>query len=88
MVTKRDINGSIYNALGLFLVAFILTAEMVGAEKRVFCGIVLEIFFNVGEILASGLAYWQRDWRIVVIMATVPSNFFLLYWPVLPESIR
>jgi OCT family organic cation transporter-like MFS transporter 4/5 len=73
---------------GLFLVAFILAMELVGAEKRVFCGVVIEVFFNVGEILASMLAFWQRDWRVVVVMATVPTIFFLLYWPVLPESIR
>jgi hypothetical protein len=32
--------------------------EMVEAEKRVFCGIILEVVFNVGEILASVLAFW------------------------------
>ena len=73
---------------GLFLVAFILATEVVGAEKRVFCGIVLEIIFNVGEILAPVLAFWLRDWRMVIVAATVPTVFFLLYWPILPESIR
>jgi OCT family organic cation transporter-like MFS transporter 4/5 len=73
---------------GLFLVSFILAMEMVGPEKRVFCGVVIEIYFVLGEVMASGLGYWQRDWRIVIVMATVPVFFFLLYWPVLPESTR
>jgi OCT family organic cation transporter-like MFS transporter 4/5 len=73
---------------GLFLVAFILAMEMVEAEKRVICGIVLEVVFNLSEILAAGLAFWLRDWRIVVVVGTVPSFFFLLFWPVLPESVR
>jgi OCT family organic cation transporter-like MFS transporter 4/5 len=62
--------------------------EMVSAQKRVLCCVVIEVFFNLGEILASILAFWQRDWRVVIVMATLPTVFFLLYWPILPESTR
>jgi OCT family organic cation transporter-like MFS transporter 4/5 len=73
---------------GVFLISFILVVEMVGPKERVYCGNVIQIYFVLGGILAAGLAYWQRDWRIVVIIATVPVCLFLLYWPFLPESTR
>jgi hypothetical protein len=62
--------------------------EIVGPAKRVYCGVILEIFFNLGEILVAVLSFWLRDWRLVISLATVPVIFFLLYWPILPESIR
>ena len=62
--------------------------EMVGPKKRVVCGLVIELYFTVGELLVAGIAYWFRDWRTVVTVITVPVFCSLLYWPVLPESVR
>lgn len=36
--------------LGVFLVSFILAMEMVGPEKRVYCGIAIEIYFVLVKI--------------------------------------
>ena len=61
---------------------------MVGPAKRVCCGMIVMVSFTVGELLVSGLAYWQRDWRPVLLYSAVPLFVLLLLWPVLPESIR
>ena len=70
------------------MVAFVLAMELVGPDKRVYCGIIVEGYFVLGEVLVSGLGYWQKDWKIVTAILTVPMALFILYWPILPESIR
>lgn len=74
--------------LGVFLVVFVLSIEMVRPEKRVFCGTIINISYVVGEILVAGLAYWLRDWRTVLLCCLVPALCLLIFWPVLPESVR
>jgi hypothetical protein len=61
---------------------------MVGKEKRMHCGMVIQFYFSLGEIIVSGLAFWLRDWRLVIIVSAAPLFLFFLYWPILPESIR
>ncbi len=41
-----------------FQTAFVLSVENVGSEWRVFCGIVIEYFFVLGEVLLA-LVAWQ-----------------------------
>jgi hypothetical protein len=52
--TGRITSINLLNLLGAFLIPFILSMEIVGAEKRVYCGIAIEVFFVIGEVLASG----------------------------------
>ena len=40
--------------VGVFQTVFVLGIEIVGKSKRVFCGIVIEYFFVLGEILLPG----------------------------------
>lgn len=62
--------------------------EIVGAEKRVYCGIAIEVFFVVGEILASGIINTSKVLSVLNLRAdvnTLPLTcrlFFvgLAYW--------
>ena len=74
--------------LGIFQTCFIMAVELVAKEKRVMCGIVIEYFFVAGEIFLAGMAYALRDWNHILLVSTCPIILFLLYWPVLPESVR
>ncbi|XP_059089159.1 organic cation transporter protein-like [Tigriopus californicus] len=77
-----------FGQLGLFQTAFILSVENVGKDYRVFCSIIIEYFFVLGEILLTLVAYFVRDWRYVILYVMVPAVGFVFYWPILPESVR
>lgn len=77
-----------FGQLGIFQTAFILSVENVGKDYRVFCSIIIEYFFVFGEILLTLVAYFVRDWRSVILYVMGPAAGFLLYWPILPESVR
>jgi len=74
--------------IGVFQTAFILGVELVGKRYRVFCSIAIEYFFVFGEVYLVFFAYILRQWRPLILVSICPVALFLLYWPVLPESIR
>jgi len=74
--------------VGVFQTAFIMAIEMVGKSKRVLCGVVIEFFFVVGELLLVVIAWYLRDWRKIYLVASAPTLLFLSYYFILPESIR
>ncbi len=71
-----------------FQTAFILAVESVGKSKRVFCGIVIEYFFVVGEVTLTLMAYLFGNWRYIIGITLAPIIIFLFGWPLLPESVR
>lgn len=85
-VIFRSIVGS--TTSGVFLVAYVIALEMVGPKKRLIAGMGVQLFFSLGYIMSSGLAYYIRDWRTLQIVYTFPNLFFLIYWWFIPESAR
>ena len=77
-----------FGQAGVFQTAFILAVEAVGKDYRVFCGIIIEYFFVLGELLLALIAWLTRDWREILLIGMAPSAALLLYWPFLPESMR
>ena len=74
--------------LGIFQTCFVMVVELVSKERRVLCGIAIEYFFDLGAIILAGVAYYFRDWSSILLFATCPVGLFLMYWPILPESVR
>ena len=74
--------------MGIFQTCFIMAVELVSKDKRVFCGIAIEYFFDIGAVFLAGVAYVFRDWKYILLAATCPVGLFLLYWPIVPESVR
>ncbi|CAL1547500.1 unnamed protein product [Lymnaea stagnalis] len=72
---------------GAFLVAFTLSTELVGPKYRVVAGFVIQIFYGLGYLGLSGIAYFIRDWRYLELAITLPAVLFGVYWWLLPESI-
>jgi hypothetical protein len=38
----------------------VLAIELVGRSRRVLCGIIIEYFFVLGELLLAGVAWYFR----------------------------
>ncbi|XP_046553875.1 organic cation transporter protein-like [Haliotis rubra] len=62
--------------------------EIVGPSKRVWTGVMVQVFFAVGMTILSGAAYLIRDWHTLELAMAVPVGIFLVYWWVIPESPR
>lgn len=73
---------------GVFLVAYVIAMEMVGASYRLFAGVVVQMFFSVGFMLTAGFAYFIHDWRWLQIALTLPGLLFMCYYCIIPESAR
>ncbi|KAK7476393.1 hypothetical protein BaRGS_00032393, partial [Batillaria attramentaria] len=85
-VILRFITG--FTISGLFLVIFVLGMELVGPKKRMFVGIVVEMFWSVGVMLLGGIAYLVRDWDKLQMIVSFPVLLLLGYWWLIPESPR
>ncbi|ALC47005.1 Orct [Drosophila busckii] len=73
---------------GVFLVAYVIAMEMVGASYRLFAGVAVQMFFSVGFMLTAGFAYFIHDWRWLQIALTLPGLLFMCYFWIIPESAR
>ena len=73
---------------GFFQTGFILSLELVGQSHRVFCGIVIEFFFVIGEVLLTFVAWGVRSWRWIMAVIFIPVILPLLAWSRCPESVR
>ena len=57
---------------------------MVGPRYRKVAGMLVNVFYAVGQMLLTGIAYMVRDWRkIEIIISVVPVIFFSYYWYIL-----
>lgn len=73
---------------GVFLVAYVIGLEMVGASKRMLAGTVCHMFFSGGYMLTALFAIYITDWRTLQFALTIPGLIFLTYWWIIPESAR
>ncbi|XP_048771044.2 organic cation transporter protein-like isoform X2 [Ostrea edulis] len=73
---------------GVFMTGFVIGVELVGPSKRLFAGVVNEIFFAVGLVLLAGVAYGLRDWFWIELSLSIPTVIFIAFWCILPESPR
>ena len=74
--------------VGVFQSAYVLGVELVGERWREFCGVFIEFFFVLGELILAGLAWALRDARSLSLAYLLPSLLFLGYYFPLPKSIR
>ena len=49
-----------------------MTVEIVGHEYAALCSLIINVPFVVGELLMVGIAYFFRDFRILLKVAFVP----------------
>ncbi|XP_076819847.1 organic cation transporter protein-like [Clavelina lepadiformis] len=71
-----------------FVLLFVLISEMVVVQHRVSLQQLTEVFFALGLIALSMVAFVARDWRIIQLVLTVPVAFSIIVWWLIPESPR
>ncbi|KAM8974296.1 organic cation/carnitine transporter 2-like [Pelodytes ibericus] len=72
-----------------YVAAFILGSEILGKSVRIiFSTLGVCIFYAVGYMLLPLIAYFIRDWRMLLLALTIPGLFCIPLWWVIPESPR
>ena len=65
---------------GLMLSAYVYFMEIVGPSKRTFVGKFQDLFWAASGLSIALLGYLVRDWRLTLIIASIPGVFFFLFW--------
>ncbi|XP_035671194.1 organic cation transporter protein-like [Branchiostoma floridae] len=70
------------------LALFVMSQELVSADKRSMVGMVIWVPFALAYVLLPGIAYFIRPWMWLQITVTMPFLFFISFWWLIPESPR
>ncbi|XP_049872491.1 organic cation transporter protein-like [Pectinophora gossypiella] len=73
---------------GLYTVGVVLLIEVAGDRKRVLAGVIFSYATYVGEVLFAFFAMGLKHWKYLILVANVPSLFFIVYFFILRESTR
>jgi len=73
---------------GTVLGTFVYVMELTSVKWRTVFGIGYQIFFPIGYIIQSLIAYYWRDWHDIMLICNIVSSPFLLFALILPESPR
>ncbi|XP_003464581.1 organic cation/carnitine transporter 2 isoform X1 [Cavia porcellus] len=72
-----------------YVAAFVLGTEILGKSVRIiFATLGVCIFFAFGFMLLPLLAYFIRDWRMLLLALTLPGVLCAALWWFIPESPR
>lgn len=74
--------------MGMFIVPFVITVEIVGDETKTLWGNLIQVPFAIGEALVSTIAIGVHEYKTFLLVTSVPFFALLLLWFVLPESPR
>ncbi len=73
---------------GTYAVAFVLAMEMLGPSRRVFGGTLIACSYTIGEIVLGFIAMYTLNFRLLVRVVYCPMILILLYFWLIPESVR
>nr|XP_033791666.1 solute carrier family 22 member 7 isoform X1 [Geotrypetes seraphini] len=73
---------------GLSIIIVALSVEWVDMKHRTLAGVLSSLWWSIGNVLLSLVAYLIRDWRWLLLAVTSPCALGILsiWW--VPESIR
>lgn len=63
--------------LAIFLRFDFIDLELVGPRVRMLTGMVYMLFWGIGALLLTGMAYLIRDWRNLNLSLAVPTILFI-----------
>lgn len=75
-------------AYGTAIGTYVYVTEIVGPKQRAYVSIGHHIFYPVGYIFQSLLAYYWRDWHDLMLICTIVSLPLLFFCVLVPESPR
>ncbi|KAK7602882.1 hypothetical protein V9T40_006856 [Parthenolecanium corni] len=73
---------------GIYGTAFILGIELVNPKMRSLAATVIGIFYPFGAVIMGCIAWYFKNWRKLLIVSYSPGLFFILYFWIIPESVR
>ncbi|XP_067279533.1 organic cation/carnitine transporter 2-like [Pseudorasbora parva] len=77
--------GQISNYVG----AFVLGIEILSPSIRdIYSTLGVCLFFSIGYMMLPLAAYFLRDWRMLLMVLTIPGFFCMPLWWFIPESPR
>ncbi|KAK7503284.1 hypothetical protein BaRGS_00005549 [Batillaria attramentaria] len=76
------------SVMGMYTNAYVISVELVGPSKRMFTGVGIVVFWCLGMMVLTPLAYLLRHWQYLQMAASAFPIFFLSYYWLIPESPR
>ncbi|KAM4749884.1 LOW QUALITY PROTEIN: solute carrier family 22 member 7-like [Anableps anableps] len=73
---------------GISIISIALNVEWCSVERRTFSGIIISLDWTIGSWLLTGIAFFVRDWRILIVVVTSPLIPAIFAWRWVPESAR
>ncbi|XP_066909702.1 organic cation transporter protein [Halyomorpha halys] len=73
---------------GIYAGIFVLGIEFTGPSKRAFGGALLSCYYSVGEMILGLIVWLEDDWRTYLRIIYLPGLILVLYFWMLPESVR
>ncbi|XP_020914882.1 organic cation transporter protein [Exaiptasia diaphana] len=77
-----------FSVAGIMLSQYVYILELVGPSKRTMAGKLTDFGWVVGACYTVMLAYFIRDWRILLIVASLSAAVLLFTFKVVPETAR
>ncbi|KAF5282998.1 hypothetical protein FQA39_LY04869 [Lamprigera yunnana] len=78
---------SVFGA-GAYAAAFILGLELVGSNKRILVGLLINMSYSAGGIIEGAFAWLFESWRpLLQVLYALPLVCICYYWFV-PESVK
>jgi len=74
--------------VGTYIVGFVILFEWVCPEKRTFAATFAQIPFGIGFLYTILIGYLNSHWFTIQLVFAVPNLFFLLVYPIAPETPR
>uniref|UniRef100_A0A8D9BIE8 Organic cation transporter 1 n=1 Tax=Cacopsylla melanoneura TaxID=428564 RepID=A0A8D9BIE8_9HEMI len=72
----------------IYQIPFIISLELVGPNYRSAVTVMTCLFYSMGLLFLSVVAYYIRNWIYLTYATSAPFLLYFLYWWVLPESPR
>lgn len=73
---------------GAIVCLFIMATEYVGPDHRAMAGTFTWFFWTGALMIIALLAYLIRDWRKLSMVTSAPGLILMVFWIVVPESVR
>ncbi|KAK7602883.1 hypothetical protein V9T40_006857 [Parthenolecanium corni] len=87
MFTIFEFSDSFFGGV-TYSIAFIMGIELVNPEKRPWAVLAVQIFYPFGAVFMGCIAWYFQNWRKLLIVSYCPGLLFILYFWIIPESVR
>ena len=66
--------------MAIMLCQYVYIMEIVGPKWRTFGGKAQDVFWDIGDVVNFVMAYFIRDWRMLILGSTMFILPYMLSW--------